>query len=306
MPTLKDDSLGGFNNPTALPENAEQARQWQKSNQAWWENNPMRYDWMDKLGVQEFTEEFYREIDRRFFEDSVVYMPPREIPFDHLIDFASLRTKDVLEIGVGCGSHAGLLAQHARSYTGIDLTNYAVRCTSERMRCFGFDAAIGQMDAEHMAFADDSFDFIWSWGVIHHSSDTRQILSEMHRVLRPGGHIITMVYFRNNWNWYVLGGLRGVFQGGFPRAKSLHTVTQRWTDGALARYYTIPEWKTLTSEFFQVEEIQVFGSKSEIVFLPAGRLKAAMLELTPDSLSRFLTNRCKMGLFLVSTLKKEA
>lgn len=44
----------------------------------------------------------------------------RRLPFDSLIDFDSLKEKDVLGIGCGNGSYAQLLVQYARSYTGID------------------------------------------------------------------------------------------------------------------------------------------------------------------------------------------
>ena len=40
-----------------------------------------------------------------------------------------------------------------------------------------------------MEFADNSFDFIWSWGVIHHSADTQRVLREMHRVLTQERHM---------------------------------------------------------------------------------------------------------------------
>ena len=59
--------------------------------------------------------------------------------------------------------------------------------TSRRLKLFNIPGKVLQMDAEDMNFADYSFDFIWSWGVIHHSADTRRVLQEMHRVLRRGG-----------------------------------------------------------------------------------------------------------------------
>jgi SAM-dependent methyltransferase len=305
MPILKSTNLEGFENPIALPESQEQARSWQEANQAWWESHPMRYDWTEQIGYPEFTKEFYLEIDRRFFADAEVYLPSSRIPFDRILDFESLRDKDVLEIGVGNGSHAGLLASYARSFTGIDLTDYAIKSTSERMHCFGLNARILQMDAEHMEFEDNQFDFIWTWGVIHHSSDTHQVLSEMRRVLRPGGRAVVMVYHRSFWHWYVVNGLlRGVALGQIRKSGSLHGTVQRWTDGAIARYYTIPEWKNLVSEFFVVDDVKVYGSKAEIIPLPAGRAKQAIMSITPNKISRLLANNLRMGGFLVSYLVK--
>ncbi len=305
MKSLKHQVPEDFARPTALPESAEQYARWQKANRLWWESHPMRYDWRQKVVCEEFSKQFYLEIDRRFFLSAKRYMPWKKYPFDRLIDFESLRSKDVLEIGVGSGSHAQLLAQFARSFTGIDITNYAVRSTSERMKCFGLEAAIRRMDAERMEFDDDAFDFIWSWGVIHHSANTPGILKEMRRVLKPGGTVVTMVYHRSLWNYYVVGGIfHGILGGDLLRTGSLHNVVQRHTDGAIARYYSISEWRRLVSAHFRVERILVFGDKPEIVPLPAGKAKRAVMALIPDVLSRFLTNQCKMGSFLVSILEK--
>ena len=104
----------------------------------------MRYDFSEALEVEEFSREFYAEIDKRFFADAATMIPPRKLPFDSLIDFESLPNKDVLEVGCGNGSHAQLLVQHARSYTGIDLTSYAVKSTTQRLSYLGGTALSGK------------------------------------------------------------------------------------------------------------------------------------------------------------------
>ncbi len=305
MPLLKNANLRGFDSPTQLPQTADEARAWQEANRSWWESHPMRYDWDQEIPTEEFGKEFYEEIDRRFFADAETYLPSRRIPFDALIDYQNLHTQDVLEIGVGNGSHAGLLAQHARSFTGIDLTSYAVTSTTRRFQLFGLPGTIRQMDAEHMDFPDGSFDFIWSWGVIHHSSNTRQILGEMNRVLRPGGHAVVMVYHRNFWTWYVAHGItRGVIRGQILKTHSLHQIVQRGTDGALARYYRIPEFTALASEFFQANQVGIYGSKEEIVPLPGGKAKRMLSSAIPNRTAHFLTHRFRMGGFLVAFLQK--
>jgi ubiquinone/menaquinone biosynthesis C-methylase UbiE len=162
------------------------------------------------------------------------------------------------------------------------------------------------MDAENMEFGNNTFDFVWTWGVIHHSSNTRRVLSEMSRVLRTGGAAITMVYHRNFWNWYIIGILfRGIVKGDLLRAESIHKAIQLSTDGAIARWYSIQEWRTLVSEFFRVKDILVLGSKSHIIPLPGGRVKNTVETIFPSYLSRFLTNKCKLGGFLISILTKD-
>lgn len=295
----------GFSTPTELPDSQKQ-QEWQRQNRAWWENNPMRYDWGDRIPAAEFSREFYEEIDRRFFFDAARYMPPKERPFDELIPFASLATSDVLEIGVGNGSHAQLIAPHCRSYTGIDLTEYAIKSTSKRFEAFGLKGTIRQMDAEKLDFPDASFDFIWTWGVIHHSANTGQILAEMNRVLRPGGTAVVMVYYRSFLYHYITTGLfRGILQGGFFKGRTIHELEQLHTDGAIARFYTRQEWAELArSKGFEIDEVKIKGQKSEVFLLPASRFKDTLMNLTPDALCRFITNTCAQGSFLITTLRK--
>ena len=235
MATLKSYRVGSIPQPR-LPETAEQASQWQDRNRSWWQAHPMRYDWKTPLGIKDFSREFYDEIDRRFFQDAEEYLPSRMRPFDRLIPFEQLPELDVLEIGVGSGSHAGLMAPSARTFTGIDLTEFAVKSTSERLRQAGSNSQVLCMDAEKMEFPDESFDFIWSWGVIHHSADTRRVLSEMRRVLRPGGRAVIMVYHRSFWGYYVLSGLiHGLVRNVVPHPVPAQgdAIDHRWGPGTV-------------------------------------------------------------------------
>lgn len=302
---LKSGVPAGFDNPIALPSSPAEERAWQEANREWWENHPMRYDFSEKLGIEEFSKQFYDEIDRRFFADAATMLTWRKLPFDSIIDFDSLKNKDVLEIGCGNGSHAQLLVQHARSYTGIDLTPYAVKSTTQRLNHLSLNGTVKLMDAESMDFPNESFDYIWSWGVIHHSANTRQIIKEMHRVLRPGGAARIMVYHRSFWNYRVFSGLiAGIAHGHLFRTKSFHKTSQLMTDGAIARLYTSDEWRSLVSDLFEVRDIRILGSKTGLVPLPSGRLKSVVLSMVPNQLSRFLNNQMNLGTFLFSTLSK--
>ena len=159
------------------------------------------------------------------------------------------------------------------------------------------------MDAEKLAFPDGSFDFVWSWGVIHHSSNTERILKEIWRVLRPGGEAIIMVYHRGWWNYYFTELVRGIVSGELLKTSSLHTSAQLHTDGALARYYKISGWRALVKNLFAVEWIKIMGPKTDVILLPE-KLKAIVMKIIPNNVNKFFTNRLKMGSFLVSKLKK--
>jgi SAM-dependent methyltransferase len=294
-----------FAGPTALPSDPNQAAAWQDRNRAWWESHPMRYDLERGLSEQEGTLEFYREIDERLFRSARTAFPWREIPFDNFIDYSSLASQRVLEIGVGTGIHAALIAKHAGEYVGVDLTQYATVTTSQRLHILKLPGTILQMDAERLAFDDSSFDCAWSWGVIHHSSNTRRILEQVHRVLRPGGKFTAMVYHRSLWNHYVRGGLYyGILRGGFLRGRTIHDLIQETTDGALARYYTIPEWTGLVSDLFDIRRTTIIGHKTQLIPLPYGPAKESVARLIPDLLGRALTNRVFMGYMLVAEMER--
>jgi len=174
------------------------------------------------------------------------------------------------------------------------------------MRVFGLAATVVQMDAEQMQFPDNSFDLIWTWGVIHHSANTRKILEEMRRVLRPGGEALVMVYHRTFWEYYVQGAMLAILSGQIFKPAALHASIQRRTDGAIARYYKRTEWEQLVSDLFVVKDVRVYGKKTELVPMPGGKLKDLIVGTIPNSCSRFFTNRCRWGSFLVTRLLKPA
>ena len=290
----------------SLPEAEDQAQKWQHLNRIWWEKNPMRYDFTQDISYPEHSREFYHEIDRRFFESVYQFMPWKNKPFDNLVDFKKLEDKHVLEIGVGNGSHAQLLSSATNFYTGIDLTLYAVKSTRKRLEVNGLKGSIICMDAEKLAFDDNSFDFVWSWGVIHHSSDTRQILREIHRVLNPGGEVMTMVYHRSRWIRYVRCGLYyGIIKRGFAEGKTIDTLLQETTDGAIARYYTINEWNRMLKPFFVNMKHHVCGSKSLLVPLSYGPMKEKIMGYIPNGIGRLITNRPFFGFLLISKFQKQ-
>ena len=82
--------------------------------------------------------------------------------------FEDGRHRDVLEIGVGMGAdHLEWAKAAPRSLTGVDLTGQAIAVTRERLALHGLRSRLLVTDAERLPFADASFDFVYSWGVIH-------------------------------------------------------------------------------------------------------------------------------------------
>jgi ubiquinone/menaquinone biosynthesis C-methylase UbiE len=85
--------------------------------------------------------------------------------------------------------------------TGIDLTQRAINITRERLTSYKLESTLICGDAENLPFQGNSFDLVYSWGVIHHTTDTRKAAQEILRVLKPGGEFRVMVYHK----WSLVG-----------------------------------------------------------------------------------------------------
>ena len=120
----------------------------------------------------------------------------------YILDFAQFpsgRGKDVLEIGVGMGAdHVQWAKSQPKSLTGVDLTPRAIEHTRTRLGFLGLKSELRVGDAERLPFPDNSFDLVYSWGVLHHSPDTPKAFSEVLRVLRRGGTARIMIYHRRS------------------------------------------------------------------------------------------------------------
>jgi ubiquinone/menaquinone biosynthesis C-methylase UbiE len=83
-------------------------------------------------------------------------------------------------------------------------------------------------DGEHLPFCDESFDVVYSNGVLHHTPDTEGAIREVHRVLRPGGVAKVMLYHRHSLNyWLEIVVRRGVLGAEFLRGRSAEEIMSR-------------------------------------------------------------------------------
>jgi ubiquinone/menaquinone biosynthesis C-methylase UbiE len=120
-------------------------------------------------------------------------------PFIHAVaQFTRHRGKQLLEIGVGAGTDHLQWARAGCACHGVDQTDAAIETTRAHLALYGFSSDLRRIDAEALPFADGALDLVWSWGVIHHSEHPERIIAEIHRVLRPGGTFLGMLYNRRS------------------------------------------------------------------------------------------------------------
>ena len=97
---------------------------------------------------------------------------------------------NLLEVGVGSGSHLQLYKHHC--ITGIDISESMLHLAEQYKSP---ENVLMLMDGEHMKFDDGSFDFVVMCHVLAVVGDPDQLLTEAHRVLRPGGMLFILNHF---------------------------------------------------------------------------------------------------------------
>lgn len=232
---------------------------------------------------------------RKFYELVSEHRYEKEWHIPAAARFAEAKDLSVLEIGCGLGTDGVRFAASGARYTGIDLTQAAVDLAKRHFELLNLPGTFRIADAERLDFPDNSFDVVYSHGVLHHTPDTAGAIREVHRVLRPGGKAIVMLYHRNSYNYRVNisllrragvhllrwnSGVKLVHKlTGEPeeslrehakelRAKpeylSSEEFLSRNTDGArnpLARVYSRKEARELFADFAEVETRTYFLNK---------------------------------------------
>lgn len=210
----------------------------------------------------------------------------------YILDFAAFSDTHglrVLEIGVGLGADHQRFAEAGADLWGIDLTERAVEHTRRRLAAFGLTSHLAVGDAEHLDFPDDSFDLVYSWGVLHHSPDTPKAIAEVWRVLKPGGGAKIMVYHKWSmvglmlWVRYALLGLRPWL--------SLSEVYARHLESPGTKAYTVAEARKLFSAFSEVSIRTVLGHGDLLESEAGQRHRGVLLTLARKIWPRRLIRR---------------
>ncbi len=122
-----------------------------------------------------------------------------------------MRVTTVLEIGGGLGTDLSQFARNGAMVTDVDLSAGHLGHAKENFELRGLTGQFVHHDAEDLPFPDNSFDVVYSNGVIHHTPNTQQVVREIRRVLKPGGKAIIMLYAEHSWHyWYRLVWEQGV------------------------------------------------------------------------------------------------
>ena len=167
--------------------------------QAFWAEHPCGEQFVagaDDVGYATFFDEYDR------------FRYDRESHILGCLDEVDFRGRKVLEIGLGLGADSEQIIRRGAHWTGVDLTAESVDRVRTRLqlRSVPYDDVI-QGSVLELPFPDNSFDVVFSHGVLHHVPDIAQAQSELARVLRPGGEAVVMLYAKHSLNYLVSIGI---------------------------------------------------------------------------------------------------
>ena len=158
----------------------------------YWDGNPCDSDLSD---VDRATRDYFLEIERKRYA-----LQPHIPEILSRIDWGGKR---VLEIGAGVGTDARQLIGRGAVYTGVNVDRGSTEAMAQALHAFSLPGNAVQCNATSLGFQDGTFDVVYAFGVLHHIPEARKAVAEIHRVLKPGGELLLMLYNRNSINYFV-------------------------------------------------------------------------------------------------------
>ena len=140
---------------------------------------------------------------REFFDEVTAQRYALEPHIPEVVRFERWVDRDVLEAGCGIGTDGAQFAAAGARYTGLDFSPSAIDLARRRFDLEGLPGRFVTGSITDLPFPDDTFDLVFSHGVIHHVRSTEKAAKEFERVLKPGGTALVMVYHRRSLNYYV-------------------------------------------------------------------------------------------------------
>jgi len=199
------------------------------------------------------TLEWFNELEYKRYNVFYNYIPT-------IAEFKYHNGEKVLEIGVGVGTDLVQFAKGGALVSGIDLTSNAIEVTKQNFKLNNLTYEyLNSEDAENLPFIDQTFDYIYSFGVLHHTPNIDKAIKEIHRVLKNEGKVTIMLYARG-WKHYfkrifihgILGGK--LFKYGYK--KLINKQTEVHGNSPLTYILTKKEIKKIFRMFGDIEIIR--------------------------------------------------
>lgn len=228
--------------------------------QDFWDTEPCGSKHPDSKGVEPGSPVFCADTENRRYELHRDFAKPF---LKEAVRFDQIAHQRVLEVGCGIGVDAIQFARRANDMYLVDLSAMSLRLTLRRFANEQLAAHAALADAENLPFEAGSFDVAYSFGVLHHSPNTERSIEQLHRILKPGGTAIVMLYAKYSAMTLFQTGLHyGLREGQLLKLGSWQRVLSEWTDmhsgmdgvkNPLTRVFSLAECRKMFAQFAAVE-----------------------------------------------------
>ena len=186
------------------------------------------------------TRAYFDEVEAR------KYFVEPHIP--RFAEFERWREKKVLEIGCGIGTDTVNFARHGAAVTAVDLSSQSLEIARQRVGVYGLEDRVrffhGSAEELTAFVPKQTYDLIYSFGVIHHTPHPERVLAEARQYAAAGSTLKIMVYHR--WSWKVLWIVLGYGKGQFWRTAELVARNSEAQTGCPVTYtYSRPQARRL-------------------------------------------------------------
>ncbi len=220
---------------------------WKRAAQKQWNTTPCGEVDGDKASL-----EYFLSVERNRYEDYAPWMRDQ-------YRYDEYQGQKVLEIGFGQGTDLCQFAKAGADCYGVDITENHYNLARENLGQRGLTAQLFLEDASELHFESESFDAVYSFGVLHHTPDTIRCISEAFRVLKPGGELILTFYHKHSvYHWFAIMFLSGILHGRLRKLghDGLLSTIEEGADGIeikpLVKVYSRRDMRTILADFSEV------------------------------------------------------
>ncbi len=132
--------------------------------------------------MKDYNEKYWSQRSKGY--DNTNWVRNKELITTYLDLLPKKNFHKILEIGIGTGAVAEIVANNLGPLIGIDISDQMISKISNP----NITAIVG--DAHNLEFKDKKFDLIYMRNVIHYIKDPKQVMSEVFRCLKPSGHFL--------------------------------------------------------------------------------------------------------------------
>ena len=207
-------------------------------------------------------------------------------------EFDNNKIKTVLEIGCGIGTDAVEFARAGKTFTGVELSDVSLDIAKQRFRTYDLIGRFYSGNAEYLSdvLPGETYDLIYSFGVIHHSPEPQRIIDNIKLYMNKNTQLKVMLYANNSWkNFMIQNGLdQPEAQSGCP----------------LVNTYTKEQVELLFKDFnITIEQDHIFPYKFQ-EYRQGEYVKQQWFEAMPYSVFRTLEQNLGWHLLISAKLKR--